>query len=71
MFLKFLVARISGKFFLNESLEYSRLGSAVIPKLSEPSLRLLFIYAYKRRKGYSVEKQVLDVCLMEAVGMRV
>ena len=47
MFLKFLVVCISGKSFLNEGLEYGCLGSAVIAKFSEPSLRFLLMSAKK------------------------
>ena len=43
--LKFLVVHVSGKSFLNEGLEYGRLGCAVIAKFSEPSLRFLLMYA--------------------------
>ena len=47
VFLKFLVVYISGKSFLNEVLEYGCLGSAVIAKFSEPSLRFLLMSAKK------------------------
>ena len=71
MYLKFLVVRISGKSFLNERLEYGRLGCAVIAKFSEQSLQILLMYAYERRRGYSAEKQVLGVCLVEAIEVSV
>ena len=45
VFLKFLVVRVCGKSFLNEGMEYGRLGCAVLANFSEPSLRFLLMYA--------------------------
>ena len=45
VFLKFLVVRVCGKSFLNEGMEYSRLGCAILASFSEPSLRFLLMYA--------------------------
>ena len=44
VFLKFLVVHVSGKSFLNEGLEYGRLGCAFIAKFSESSLWFLLMY---------------------------
>ena len=43
--LVFLVVRVCGKSFLNEGMEYSRLGCAILASFSEPSLRFLLMYA--------------------------
>ena len=45
VFLKFLVVHILGKSFLNEALEYGRLGCPFIAKFLEPSLQFLLMYA--------------------------
>ena len=45
VFLKFLVVRVCGKSFLNEGMEYGRLGCAVLANFSEPSLRFSLMYA--------------------------
>ena len=45
MFLKFLVVRVCGKSFLNEVMEYGRLGYAALANFSEPSLQFLLMYA--------------------------
>ena len=45
MFLKFLVVRVCGKSFLNEGMEYGRLGCAVLANFPEPSLQFLLMYA--------------------------
>ena len=45
MFLKFLVVRVCGKIFLNEGMEYGRLGCAVLANFPEPSLQFLLMYA--------------------------
>ena len=45
VFLKFLVVRVCGKSFLNEGMEYGRLGCAVLANFSEPSLQFLLMYA--------------------------
>ena len=71
MFLKFLVVRVCGKSFLNQVMEYGRLGYAVLANFSEPSLQFLLMYAQKRRRGYLVEKQVFSVCLVKAIRVRV
>ena len=42
--LKFLVVRVTGKSFLNESLEYDHLSCVVIVRFLEPSLRVLLMY---------------------------
>ena len=43
MFLKFLVVHVCGKNFLNEGMEYGRLGCAVLANFSEPSLQFLLM----------------------------
>ena len=43
VFLKFLVVRVCGKSFLNEGMEYGRLGCAVLANFSEPSLQFLLM----------------------------
>ena len=45
VFLKFLVVRVCGKSFLNEGMEYGRLGCAVLANFSEPSLQFLLVAA--------------------------
>ena len=45
VFLKFLVVRVCGKSFLNEGMEYGRLGCAVLANFSESILRFLLMYA--------------------------
>ena len=45
VFLKFLVVRVCGKIFLNEGMEYGRLGCAVLANFSEPSLQFWLMYA--------------------------
>ena len=47
MFLKFFVARVSGKSLLNEGMEYGRLGCGVLPNFSEPSLWFLLMCDWK------------------------
>ena len=43
--LKFLVVHVCGKSFLNEDIEYGRLGCAVLANFLEPSLWFLLMYA--------------------------
>ena len=45
VFLKFFVVRVCGKSFLNECMEYGRLGCGVLANFSEPSLWFLLMYA--------------------------
>ena len=45
VFLKFLVVRVCGKSFLNEGMEYGRLGCAVLANFSESILRFFLMYA--------------------------
>ena len=45
VFLKFLVVHVCEKNFLNEGMEYGRLGCAVLANFSEPSLQFLLMSA--------------------------
>ena len=45
VFLKFLIVRVCRKSFLNEGMEYGRLGCAVLANFLEPSSRFLLMYA--------------------------
>ena len=45
VFLKFLVVRTCGKSFLNEAMEYGRLGCTVLVNFSKTSLQFLSMYA--------------------------
>ena len=51
VFLKFLVVRVCGKSFLNEGMEYGRLGCAVLANFSEPSLRFFVDVCLERKEG--------------------
>ena len=51
VFLKFLVACVYGRSFLNEGKEYCCLGCAVLVNVLERSLRILLMYALKVRRG--------------------
>ena len=71
VFLKFLVVRFCGKSFLNEGMEYGRLGCAILANFSELSLRFLLMYAWRKRRRYLAKKQVVTVYLVEAIAVRV
>ena len=43
VFLKFLVVSVCGMSFLNEGMEYGRLGCAVLAKFPEPSLQFFYV----------------------------
>ena len=50
VFLEFLVVRVCGKSFLNEGMEYSRLGCAVLASFSETVI-MVFVDVRLERKG--------------------
>ena len=61
VFLKFLVVPVLGKSFLNEGLEYGRLGCAFIAKFWSTSTVSVDV-SLEKRIGCSVEKQVKMSC---------
>ena len=61
LFLNFLIVRVSGKSFFNDSLEYGPLGCAIILKFSEPTLWFLLM---SRKEGGHIRRR--SKCLVSA-----